>query len=174
MRPWLRVALAVQVVFFAGWGVMLLRSHRDADVVWLATVPVDPRDLLSGHYVALRYSIESPAAATCNVGMGRRPVTVYVRVARGEGTVRTAEGEVAIWEAVACQEEVPDAIPGARWIAGRLADRDRIAYGIERFYVTETSALRSASSGSVVAKVAVSAAWEARILDLVPIVASPR
>src|SRR6185436_20888926 len=57
MTRWLYVALAAQVLFFSAWGARLLTSHRDVGIVWLATEPVDPRDLLSGNYVALRYPI---------------------------------------------------------------------------------------------------------------------
>jgi len=170
MKRWLRLLLVVQFLFFAGWGAMLLRSHRDVHVVWLATAPVDPRDLLSGHYVALRYEIESASAAKCEVREERRPATLYVRVEPSDRTVQTAKGDVPVWHATACREDIPDAAPGELWIEGRPAERDRISYGIERFYVAETSVLRSARSGTVVAKVAVNAAFQARVVDLVPIV----
>ena len=49
----LRVALAAQIVFFAGWATYLFHSHADAREVWVETAPVDPRDWISGQYVAL-------------------------------------------------------------------------------------------------------------------------
>ena len=172
MTAWLRIALAAQLAFFAAWGVSLLTSHHDAGTVWLATEPVDPRGLLSGHYVALRYRVAADVAG-CEAPQGApRPTTVYVRLETGSETVVTPEGPAAISEAVACQTMRPSGSSRERWIVGQLdAERgtNRIAYGIERFYVTETSALRDTRSGSVVAKVAINDAFEPRLVDLVPV-----
>jgi uncharacterized membrane-anchored protein len=172
VTPWLRIALAAQAAFFAVWGGRLVTSHDDASTVWLATNPVDPRDLLSGHYVALRYRISSTSATGCDVGAGMvRPSVVYVRLEERGELLFTDAGAVAISDAVACEVERPIPTAGERWIAGRLGTqrgRDEIAYGIERFYVGETNALREATSGSVVAKVAIADDFQARIVALVP------
>jgi uncharacterized membrane-anchored protein len=162
----MRLVLLAQTLFFAAWGAALLRSHRIADVVWLATIPVDPRDLLSGHYVALRYPIESPPEPGEEDGAGSP--TVYVRLAPSEEAVPTREGLVRVWTAVACRRRRPDVAPGERWIVGQRGDRERVVYGIERFYVPEGSPLRRARSGDVVAKVAI-AAFVPRIVDLVEV-----
>ena len=169
MTRWLRITLAAQVVFFALWGAYLLTSHEGAEVVWLATEPVDPRDLLSGHYVALRYRIGEPGNADCMTPMDGPGIAVYVRLEAKGATVVTSEGPVAISEAIGCRTDPPPPTSGGRWITGQLAARGRIAYGIERFYVTETSALREARSGSVVAKVAINERFQPRLVDVVPL-----
>jgi hypothetical protein len=170
----LRLLLAAQLGFFALWGGYLLTSHDGAATVWLETEPVDPRDLLSGHFVALRYVIAATDVGDCAAPAGAAPgAPVWVRVAAGGRSVQTPEGSVPLAEAVACSAMPPAAAPGEIWIAGeRTGDRGPglgIAFGIERFYVPETSPLRSARSGQVVAKVAVNDDSQARIVDLVPI-----
>lgn len=170
MTTWLRLALGAQLAFFGVWGAQLLTSHDGAKVVWLATKPVDPRDLLSGHYVALRYRIGSETAAGCEHVPDAGPTPVYVRLEESGERIYTVEGAVAIVEAVGCQEELPVPSAGEHWIAG-VAGQGRgggdVDYGIERFYVPEDSALRTAVSGSVVAKVAIGDDFSARIVDLV-------
>lgn len=169
----MRILLALQLAFFAAWGVKLLTSHDRAQTIWLATNPVDPRDLLSGHYVELRYRIGSVAATGCQQPPGApSPTAVWVRLEQTGETIYTADGPVPISDAVACVTEPPVASAGEHWIAGRLPGHalGDIAYGIERFYVPEDSALRTAQSGSVVAKVAIGDGFAPRIVDLVPTV----
>ena len=165
MTAWLRAALAVQVAFFALWGGRLLTSHRDVATVWLATEPVDPRDLLSGHYVALRYAIGDVQHSGCHA---RRAFdTIHLRLAPTDQQVRVADGVVQLWEAAECRFDRPEPSADEVWITGQF-DAHGIVYGIERFYVPEDSPLREARSGTVVAAVAVNDAGEARLLDLVP------
>jgi uncharacterized membrane-anchored protein len=163
----------VQLAFFAAWGGYLLTSHRDAHVLWLETVPVDPRDLLSGHFVALRYQIALSDAAGCaTLRDAGRATTVYVRLEPRGATAATTEGPVVLSTAVACQAERPAPAPGGQWIAGELGAeqaRGEIVYGIERFYVPETSPLRTVRSGQVVAKVMINDAYRPRLVDLVPV-----
>lgn len=168
MTAWLRVALAAQVLFFAAWGARLLTSHREVGVVWLATEPVDPRDLLSGHYVALRYRIAAAATAHCDAQEPGAPETpVWVRLAPVGDAVATAEGTAVVSEALGCQTTAPEPSPDAVWIAGRLdPGSGRIVYGIERMFVGEDNPLREARSGTVVAKVAVNDEFEPRLLAL--------
>jgi uncharacterized membrane-anchored protein len=170
VSAWLRAALAAQLAFFALWGGRLLTSHRDVATVWLATAPVDPRDLLSGHYVALRYPISDPEHTGCNLPIAGD--VVYLRLEpSGDALAVPDDGEAQISEPVDCRLEPPDASGDEVWIAGRLdatSGRTRLVYGIERFYVPETSALREATTGSVVAKVAINDAGEPRLIDLVP------
>ncbi len=172
MTTRLRLVLAAQLAFFALWGAALVRSHSGAPAVWLATQPVDPRDMLSGSYVALRYRISSAGTAGCDVAAApAERVTVWVRLAEGDETVLTEEGPVSIAVPVACVLEPPAVADGVPWIAGRIepGQRDEIRYGIERFYVAETSPLRAAQAGRVVAKVALAPDGSPRLLALVPI-----
>jgi uncharacterized membrane-anchored protein len=167
VTTWLRLALAAQLAFFAGWGGLLLTSHRDAAVVWLATQPVDPRDLLSGHYVALRYPIDSTIGPDCTVPPEGESVPVWVQLAENGETIPTGDGYVVVSDGVACQPWPPDPGTGVVWIAGKLESSGRIVYGIERMFVAEGSPLREATSGSVVAKVALNDRFEPRIVGLV-------
>lgn len=172
MTAWLRVALVAQLAFFALWGARLLTSHRDGSVVvWLATEPVDPRDVLSGHYVALRYRIDSPDAAGCRFDdPALMAPAVWVQLAPTGESIQTDEGPADVSEAVACATERPSATADEVWIAGHptaQTGRHRILYGIERMYLAEESPLRRTASGSVVAKVAINDAFEPRLLGLV-------
>jgi len=169
VNGWLRLVLAAQVAFFGVWGAMLVRSHAGAPSVWIATEPVDPRDLLSGHYVALRYRMSSADAVGCGAPPG---TTVWVRLAETGETATTADGPVPLVDAAGCVTERPAADPGERWIAGTVEPergRGRITYGIERFYVPEASALRGVGSGQVVARLTIGENGTARIEALVPI-----
>jgi len=167
---WLRIALALQLAFFAAWGARLLTSHRNVETVWLATEPVDPRDLLSGHFVALRYAIADAANAdACKVppeARGRTPV--WVRLAPSGESIPTAAGPVIPSGAVGCRLDPPDRGEGGRWIMGRLDADGRVIYGIERMYLPEDDPRREARSGSVVAQVGLNERFEPRLIDLVP------
>jgi len=173
MSAWLRVVLAAQILFFSVWGASLLRSHAHVRVVWLATQPIDPRDLLSGHYVALRYPIETPSTPDCQALLASADAApIYVQLADAGPPIVTSEGAATVSHAVACRRDPPPGVSGGTWIAGRVgggARRNAISYGIERFYVPETSTLRDARSGSVVAKVAINGAAEARLVDVLPL-----
>jgi uncharacterized membrane-anchored protein len=178
-RRWLlRGVVAVQIAFFAIWGRSLIASFEPRPAgddgegtmttVWLATEPVDPRDLLSGHFVALRYGMADPEHAKCNLSTAAD--RVYVELAPSGTGVQTAEGEVETAQAVGCRTATPPSDNGHAWIAAdveRSAGSVRLIYGIERMYVPETSPLRDARSGEVVAKVAINADFEPRILGLV-------
>src|SRR5258708_1998755 len=121
------------MLFFAAWGALLLTSHEEAGFVWLATEPVDPRDLLSGNYVALRYPIASPHAGECEALRSMPPpTTVYVQLEATGPTIDTSEGPVVTSQVVACEVEHPGPSAGGRWIAGRLeaGPRHQLVYGI--------------------------------------------
>lgn len=164
----LRWVLALQLLFFAAWGGSLLTSHRIAETVWLETEPVDPRDLLSGHYVALRYALSESAHRLCTFEPKDDSArAVYLRLKR-DSPVMTMDGPVQISRAVECRTDAPPQANGT-WIAGARAagpGRSRITFGIERYYVAEDSPLRTATSGDVVAKIAINDAHEPRVIDL--------
>lgn len=162
MTRWLYAALAGQLLFFGAWGARLLTSHRDVGVVWLATEPVDPRDLLSGNYVALRYVV---ARTYCDLD-GETAGPVWIELVPNGDEVATVQGPITISSATQCRTSPPP--PGSgTWMRGELEARGSlIAFGIERMFVPEDSPLRSATPGSVVAKVALNDDAEPRLLDL--------
>ncbi len=170
MTRGLYAALALQLMFFAGWGARLLTSHRDVAVVWLATEPVDPRDLLSGNYVALRYEIARTYCDRAGGSDDDAQSPVWVQLIPNGDEVPTAEGTATLSSAIACRTTVPEFGDGTAWILGRFEPRsDRITFGIERMFVGEDNPLRTATSGSVVAKVAINDTYEPRLLGLVTI-----
>ena len=169
MTASLRIVLVAQLAFFALWGGHLLTSHRGADVIWLATEPVDPRDLLAGHFVALRYPIAVPSAGRLGLHNGDR---VFVRLAPSGKTVATTAGDVEVSSAVEWTTSARDVEAGKTWIVGTVDGQrgDTLVFGIERFFVPEDSPLRNVRGGDVVAKVAINASSQPRIVDLVPTV----
>ncbi|MEO6028781.1 MAG: GDYXXLXY domain-containing protein [Candidatus Binatia bacterium] len=170
MTRGLYAALALQLIFFAGWGGRLLTSHRDVGVVWLATEPVDPRDLLSGNYVALRYGIARTYCDRADGANENLAIPVWVQLVPNGDQVPTAETMATLSSAIACRTTPPNLDDGTTWIMGRLEPGgDHITFGIERMFVGEDNPLRTATSGSVIAKVAINDTFEPRLLGLMTI-----
>ncbi|MFH1018618.1 MAG: GDYXXLXY domain-containing protein [Pseudomonadota bacterium] len=163
---WLRYVLLAHVLFFGLWGGYLLTSHQDASVIWLETSPIDPRDLLSGHFVALRFEkLENPAVQGC---LPTTPsVPLFVRLEPSARTIPTVDGPKEAWIPVECRiGSVPESDTRI-WMRGfRSLPGNRLNYGIDRFYVPETSALRQARSGQVIAGISINRRRDARITDL--------
>ena len=62
----LKLTLIIHLIFFSAWGIYLLTSvDPNASDIYLETEPVDPRDILSGTYVALSYKISNPVNDSC-------------------------------------------------------------------------------------------------------------
>ncbi len=164
----LRIVLAAQLFFFVAWGGWLFSSRNAASPEFcLETTPVDPRDLLSGTYVALSYGISRPQAGLCPalLNSGR---DLYVKLENRGRTVYTAEGTVPVYEAVGCAGYPPpdeqgwvhaDPQPGFPGPSAR--------YGIEKFFLNENDPRKDARSGSVVAKVKIDRGHRLVLLDLV-------
>jgi len=164
----LRIFLAAQLLFFTAWGGWLLASRNSASPeFYLETTPVDPRDLLSGTYVALSYGISRPQPGICPaiLNSGR---DFFVKLENRGRTANTAEGPVPVYEAAGCAGYPPpnergwahaDPQPGFPGPAAR--------YGIERFYLNENDPRKDARSGSVLAKVKLDRGHNLVLLDLV-------
>jgi uncharacterized membrane-anchored protein len=122
--------------------------------IYLETEPVDPRDLLSGTYVALNYAISTPEQCRALIKKGWN-TPVYVKLEQKGRTAPTASGPVTLYEVSACAEG-PD-YSGALWVRGTAENVSsgppRVRYGIERFFINENDPLKDARSGQVVAKV---------------------
>ncbi|MBI4350979.1 MAG: GDYXXLXY domain-containing protein [Elusimicrobia bacterium] len=164
----LRIVLAAQLLFFVAWGGWLLASRNSASpAFYLETTPVDPRDLISGTYVALTYGISRPQAGLCPamLNSGR---DFFVKLESRGRTAATAEGAVPVYEAAACAGYPPpdeqgwvhaDPQPGFPGPAAR--------YGIEKFFLNENDPRKDARSGSVVARVRIGRDHRLQLLDLV-------
>jgi len=167
----LRIVLLIQLVFFAAWGGYLLTMNNTSapDEIYLETEPVDPRDLLSGTYVALNYVIGGPDSGGCQIltGIGR-DARVYVKLGKGPKTVISGGRALPIFEATDCALQPQKT--GGLWARADLRAGDwrgpRLYYGIEKFFVNENDPLKDARSGSVVAKVALDRMNNLRITGL--------
>lgn len=147
----LRLVLAAQLLFFVVWGGFLLSSRYAATPeFYLETAPVDPRDLLSGTYVALTFDISQPQAGNCP--SFTRFGTLFVKLEHRGKTAETEKGAVQVFEAADCARTAPQA-PG--WAAATMHYNGRLTavYGIEKYFLNENDPLKDARSGSVLAKV---------------------
>jgi len=161
----LRLVLGLQLLFFIAWGGWLLASrYADTPEFYLATAPVDPRDLLSGTYVALTYDISRPSAGECASFTGFGPL--FVKLEPRGTTARTEAGEVQLYEATDCARTAPQA-PG--WAAATMQYNGRLTavYGIEKFFLNENDPRKDARSGSVLARVKIDKNRKLVLLDLV-------
>ena len=164
----LRIALGLQLLFFIAWGGWLLSSkNTPSPEFYLETVPVDPRDLLSGTFVALTYEISNPQAGACPAVMNSSP-KFFVKLEDRGRIAETPDGPAAVFEATDCARKPPVGEPG--WVSAALqpgARRPGARYGIERFYLNENDPRKDARSGSVIAKVKIDRRRQLVLLDLV-------
>ncbi|OGR68049.1 MAG: hypothetical protein A2081_02805 [Elusimicrobia bacterium GWC2_61_19] len=162
----LRVVLGLQILVFAAWGGWLLSSKTaNSTEFYLETVPVDPRDLLSGTFVALTYTISNPQAGACR-GIVANNSAFFVKLENIGRTAITPQGPVPVYEATDCSEEAQ----GPNWVRATLQPSWRgpgARYGIERFFLNEDNPLKDARSGSVIAKVKIDRRNQLVLLDLV-------
>ena len=134
--------LALQTAWVVGTvTVQEVRLHR-GNVVLLETVPVDPRDLLRGDYVILRYKISTLSASLFADGLTNQPsagTPVYVQLEkRGE----FHEAQAASFAPLDgdAQHPVLRGKVSSRgwWDSGNNTNRHaQVDYGLERFYVRE-------------------------------------
>ncbi|BCH25213.1 membrane protein [Mesorhizobium sp. L-8-10] len=138
------IVLSLLQIGFLGWIITsragLLRAGTE---VLLRIQPVDPRDLLRGDYVSLRYDIDRiPAAIITNIPPGASTTEA------GPLFVRLKKGTDGFWEAASASFGAPPATPpgpGDADIRGDVAagwSLDQAAfvdpdYGIDRFYLPE-------------------------------------
>lgn len=148
----LRFFLGAQLLVFAAWGgwLMYSRSAESAEFV-LDTVPVDPRDLVSGTYVALNYQISSPEA--CRPLLEAGAAEAYVELKDSGRRLNTGAGALPAYEAAGCAAAPGSGVWARAEIYGGFAGRINARYGIERFYVNENDPLKNSAAGSVAARV---------------------
>lgn len=162
----LRIVLGLQLLFFFAWGGWLLSSRSSGSAeFYLETEPVDPRDLISGTYVALTYDISRPGKGRCSSQRDFGPL--FVKLEDSGRTVNTAAGTFPVHEAVDCARTAPQE-PG--WASATMQygfGRTVAVYGIERFFLNENDPLKDARSGSVVARVKIGHGRKLVLLDLV-------
>lgn len=133
------VAILIQCVLLVLMVADRMQILREGREVTLQTQPVDPRDLLRGDYVVLRYDISQlPAGTLAGKPAAERNPVVFVKLAPN------ANG---LYEAVSVSAEpVPVTAPEIL-IRGRVSyscgsgrtfcDRLTIKYGLESYFVPE-------------------------------------
>ncbi|WP_310393726.1 GDYXXLXY domain-containing protein [Hymenobacter sp.] len=137
-RPLLRLLVAAQVLYVlgvagAGYATTALGQH-----IVLATAPVDPRDLIYGDFVRLRYAIGEPSLRLWHgAALPRRRQGVFVLLAAGPAGLGTTVGVYA---------QAPR--PGANqavlrgWVTDVYRRSFALRFNLERYYVPEGSSLR--------------------------------
>lgn len=134
MNRYTRV-LAVVIVQLAILGAVparQVRARRFGTPITLRTAPVDPFDVLSGHYLTLSYEVERPWAGRFEPGL-RHGDEVWITVEYGDPA----------WTLVSVTwERPPVAVSGrvslrARWQYEHEAQGWARIEGAQRFYVTE-------------------------------------
>jgi uncharacterized membrane-anchored protein len=121
------VAVLVQLGLLLG---MIGReSHTTAygQRIMLKCLPVDPRDLFRGDYVALNYEISNP-----NLPSLKGPKDHY----KGQTLYVTLKKSGEFWTATGVYAHLPELASDELLIQGRIGN-GRIVYGIERFFVPE-------------------------------------
>jgi uncharacterized membrane-anchored protein len=123
----LGVVVAVQLAILAAVPARTIRARLGGTGITLRTAPVDPFDVLSGHYVTLSYEVERESRDHAQPGL-REGEEVWLTVAYGEPA----------WTLVGVTREKP--APAS----GRVSIRARQGRGgftsieqAERLYVTE-------------------------------------
>lgn len=143
-RPLLRLLVAAQVAYVLGVAGAGYATTALGQRIVLATTPVDPRDLLYGDFVRLRYTIgENPLTRWRGAGLPRRRQAVFVLLApTGPDSLSTAVG-------VYPQAPTPGA--GQAVLRGWVTDVYRssfvLRFNLERYYVPEGSGLRLEKAG---------------------------
>lgn len=114
--------------------------------VRLRTVPVDPRDLLRGDYVILRYEISQLTAEANPSQLADGSVYVVLRREGAFGVLDSIHPTAA-----QAREQLP---PGGCVLRAELRGQE-LRYDLERFYVPEGTGRQAPPSGKLVAEVAV-------------------
>ncbi|WP_051718785.1 GDYXXLXY domain-containing protein [Hymenobacter sp. IS2118] len=142
-RPLLRLLVAAQVLYVlgvagAGYATAALGQH-----IILTTSPVDPRDLLYGDFVRLRYNIgEAPLSQWKDAAPPRRRQGVFVLLAPGPDSVSTTVGIYPSAPAAGPNQAV---LRG--WVTNVYRNSFALRFNLERYYVPEGSGLRLEKAG---------------------------
>lgn len=150
IQPYLALLIAISVLLgLPGWMILHRAAIlRDGTEIVLKTAPVDPRDLMRGDYVRLRYEEISSVDGSLFEGelpADEGPVKLWL-------TLHTGDDGLAVVKAVSVDRPANPA-PGeillrskpTRWsrsgssqtVAGQLS----LSFGIERYYVPEGEGL---------------------------------
>lgn len=126
------IIVAIQLVIL---GLQVGKSERllaNGEMIKLELAPVDPRSLLQGDYLVLRYNISS-----LKLDGGYWNKRVFIGLNKDENGVYEYSGEHVIGK------NVPEALVNKAdvWITGRLKGYQNIEYGIENYFIQEGTGL---------------------------------
>ena len=164
-RPLLRALVAAQVVYILGVAGAGYATTALGKRVQLATTPIDPRDLLYGDFVRLRYTIgENPLSRWHGPEAPKRRQAVFVLLAPGPDSLSTAVG-------VYPQAPTPGADQAVLrgWVTDVYRTSFNLRFNLERYYVPEGSGLRLEKAGrlhQVRVRVSIAPWGQARITDV--------
>ena len=139
----LRLLVGAQVLYVLGVAAAGYATTALGQQVVLATTPIDPRDLLHGDFVRLRYAIsENPLGRWHAAAPPRRRQAVFALLATGPDSLSTTVGVY------------PQALkPGAGqavlrgWVTNVYRSSFSLRFNLERYYVPEGSGLRLEKAG---------------------------
>lgn len=163
-RRWVQWLVLAQVLFVLGVAAAGYATAALGRTITLRTRPVDPRDLLYGDYVNLRYQVsELPGRLWRGATLPRRHQPAYVLLEpQPDGT----------YEAVAAFPEKPAATGNQAVLRGSVQDvwrrGLRLRYGLERYYVPEGQSRQLERRQSLRVQVSVAPWGQARITSVAP------
>jgi uncharacterized membrane-anchored protein len=124
------LAVAFQLAILASVPAKQIHARLTGRLITIRTAPVDPYDLLSGYHVVLTYEISRPSPEQWG-GLADN---------RSSGTVVYAvlkQGPENVWQLERLAEKLPqDLGPDQIALQGKIQG-NRIAYGIEHFFIPE-------------------------------------
>ncbi len=134
MRGLFIAIVAAQLVFLAGQAGYYQHAMASGDIVTLRVVPVDPRSLFLGNYMALSYDISDMSRFrlppdSVKLGSLKNGDTVFVELKPQEGGARPSR----------VLKEIPAARrPGHVYLRATKTWDQRLDFGLERYYIPET------------------------------------
>ncbi|GGG37822.1 hypothetical protein GCM10011378_12620 [Hymenobacter glacieicola] len=162
----MRWLVLAQVLFVLGVAVAGYATAALGRTVVLRTRPVDPRDLLYGDYVNLRYHVsELPGSLWRGPAMPRRHDAAYVLLEPQPDGTYEAAGLFPDKPAVTGRQAVLRASVQDVWRRGI-----RLRYGLERYYVPEGMGRKLEQRQSLRVQVSIAPWGQARItkVDMSP------
>jgi uncharacterized membrane-anchored protein len=139
MRRYGRVlaVIAVQLAILVAIPARQVRARLGGTLITLRTAPVDPVDVLAGHYLTLSYEIERDAVAHAEPGVALDS-EVWLTVEQGDPA----------WTLVSMTREKPAPASGRVSLRGRRERWGRVVVeGAGRLYVTEAQGAASDARG---------------------------
>lgn len=133
-RRWLQWLVLAQVLFVLGVAAAGYATEALGQRIWLRTQPVDPRDLLYGDYLTLRYQIgEVPGGLWRGPEPPQRKQAAFVLLSPRPDSTYEAVGVYPARPATTGRQAVLRGSVQDVWRRGL-----RLRYGLERYYVPET------------------------------------